>query len=180
MEEIKQIANSTKNDQKNMPRGEICQICNRKFLYRDAMYELMGKLQIRDLTKKQLEKELEREEYVYDQIVSNLSKAKQERRHHNKSNMNEKKVKQRAVDEFDYALQQARAEKEHEVGKLNDLDNEITELDEEEKALMKEIKEFETVIARDTEMIGSLDQEIEKLDKEATEKLQKLRTEQRF
>ena len=43
------------------------------------------------------------------------------------------------------------------MGKLNDLDNEITELDEEEKALMKEIKEFETVIARDTEMIGSLD-----------------------
>ena len=30
------------------------------------MYELMGKLQIRDLSKKQLEKELEREEYIYD------------------------------------------------------------------------------------------------------------------
>ena len=29
----------------SLVRGEICQICNRKFLYRDAMYELMGKLQ---------------------------------------------------------------------------------------------------------------------------------------
>jgi len=67
-----------------LARGEICQICNRKFLYRDAMYELMDKLQLRDLTKKQLEKELEREEYVYDQVVSSLSKAKQERRNHAK------------------------------------------------------------------------------------------------
>ena len=54
------------NDPKLQVRGEICQICNRKFLYRDAMYELMGKLQLRDLNKKQLEKELLREEYVYD------------------------------------------------------------------------------------------------------------------
>ena len=72
------------NDPKLQIRGEICQICNRKFLYRDAMYELMGKLQLRDLNKKQLELELSREEYVYDQIVANLSKAKQERRHHAK------------------------------------------------------------------------------------------------
>ena len=40
------------NDPKLQVRGEICQICNRKFLYRDAMYELMGKLQLRDLNKK--------------------------------------------------------------------------------------------------------------------------------
>ena len=46
------------------------------------MYELMGKLQMRDLSKKQGERELEREEYLYDQVVSNLSKAKQERRNH--------------------------------------------------------------------------------------------------
>ena len=61
-------------------RGEICIVCNKKFLYRDAMYELMGKLQIRDLHKKSMEKELQKEEYAYDQIVSNLSKVKQERR----------------------------------------------------------------------------------------------------
>ena len=67
-----------------LSRGDICQICNRKFLYRDAMYELMGKLQMRDYHHKTLEKELEREEYVYDQVVSNLSKAKQERRNHAK------------------------------------------------------------------------------------------------
>ena len=67
---------STVVDPKQQVRGEICQICNRKFLYRDAMYELMGKLQLRDLNKKQLEKGLSREEYTYDQIVANLSKAK--------------------------------------------------------------------------------------------------------
>ena len=54
---------------KSQIRGDICQICNRKFLYRDAMYELMGKLQLRDLSKKQNEKELQREEYLYDQVV---------------------------------------------------------------------------------------------------------------
>ena len=43
---------STVVDPKQQVRGEICQICNRKFLYRDAMYELMGKLQLRDLNKK--------------------------------------------------------------------------------------------------------------------------------
>lgn len=105
------------------------------------MYELMGKLQLRDLTKKQLEKELEREEYIYDQIVSNLSKAKQERRHHAKSNLNEKKVKQREVDEKEYSLEKARVEKQHESAKLNDLDTEITELEEEEQSLLKEIAE---------------------------------------
>ena len=40
------------------------------------MYELMGKLQMRDLNKKQMELELDREERVFDQAVSNLSKAK--------------------------------------------------------------------------------------------------------
>ena len=76
-----------------LARGDICQICNRKFLYRDAMYELMGKLQLRDLTKKQLEKELEREEYIYDQVVGSLSKAKQERRTHGKVLLKQKQAK---------------------------------------------------------------------------------------
>ena len=74
----------------SLQRGDICTICNRKFLYRDAMYELMGKLQMRDYTRKQLEKELEREEYVYDPVVSNLSKAKQDRRTHAKLLQREK------------------------------------------------------------------------------------------
>ena len=68
-----------------MQRGDICQICNRKFLYRDAMYELMGKLQMKDYHHKTLEKELERDEYNYDQVVTILSKAKQDRRNHAKS-----------------------------------------------------------------------------------------------
>ena len=57
------------------------------------MYELMGKLQLRDLSKKQNEKELQREEYLYDQVVQNLSKAKSERRLHQKKLNNEKKTK---------------------------------------------------------------------------------------
>ena len=57
------------------------------------MYELMGKLQMRDLTKKQLERELEREEYVYDQVVGTLSKAKQERRNAAKKNDSRKNKK---------------------------------------------------------------------------------------
>lgn len=35
-------------------RGEICITCNRKFLYRDAMYELMGMLEMKDTNKKNL------------------------------------------------------------------------------------------------------------------------------
>ena len=81
-----------------LTRGDICQICNRKFLYRDAMYELMGKLQMRDFNHKALEKELEREEYTYDQIVSNLSKAKQERRNNARALQKEKQEKQKEVD----------------------------------------------------------------------------------
>ena len=53
-------------------------------------------------------------------------------------------MKQREVDEKDYSLQQARAEKEHEQGKLTDLDNEINELEEEEKALIKEMADIES------------------------------------
>jgi hypothetical protein len=56
-------------------RGDICITCNKKFLYRDAMYELMAKLEMKDNRKKQFAMALTREEYKYDNIVSNLSRA---------------------------------------------------------------------------------------------------------
>ena len=35
--------------------GQVCVVCNTKFLYRDAMYELMNKLEARDINKQQLQ-----------------------------------------------------------------------------------------------------------------------------
>ena len=52
---------------------------------------------------------------------------------------NERKVKQREVDQIDHNLQMARAEKTHEVENLEDLKSERIELEEEEKQLMREI-----------------------------------------
>ena len=68
------------------------------------MYELMGKLQIRDLHKKGMEKELQKEEYTYDQIVSNLSKVKQERRLQGLQNAKEKKDKMKELEECQFTL----------------------------------------------------------------------------
>ena len=101
------------------------------------MYELMGRLQIRDLTKKQLEKELEREEYVYDQVVSSLSKAKQERRHHNSQIQNEKNAKLKEIDAVSHILQKARTQKAQELANLEGLKGEQTELEDEECQLKK-------------------------------------------
>jgi len=79
------------------------------------MYELMGKLQIRDLHKKSMEKELQKEEYAYDQIVSNLSKVKQERRLQGLQNAKEKKDKIKELEECKFTLTTAQNEKEHEL-----------------------------------------------------------------
>ena len=105
----------------NLQRGDICQICNRKFLYRDAMYELMGKLQMRDYTRKQLEKDLAREEYVYDQVVTNLSKAKQERRNHAKGLQKEKQTKQKEIEDIEHSLEVIKVEKTHILAKAEDV-----------------------------------------------------------
>lgn len=61
-------------------RGELCLTCNRKFLYRDAMYELMGMLEMKDTAKKNLMSQLGVQEFNYDGVVSQLSKAKMQRR----------------------------------------------------------------------------------------------------
>ena len=111
--------------------------------------------------------------------MANLSKAKQERRHHAKQIENERKVKQREVDAFDHNLQMARAEKAHEISRLDDLKSERIELEAEEKQLMREIADFEKAIERDSTMIGSLDTEIERLEQETNDKLIQLRAEQR-
>ena len=68
------------------------------------MYELMGKLQMRDLNKKQMELELDREERVFDQAVSNLSKAKQDRKLHARKLDREKLKKQQSIDGHQHAL----------------------------------------------------------------------------
>ena len=127
------------------------------------MYELMGKLQMKDLQKKPLEKELEREEYNYDQIVANLSKAKQERRDHARKIQKEKSAKQFEVDEVDHFLQMARAEKNHESLKVESIADEMKELLEEEKSLERDIAELERAIGRDKALVTSLDTEIDKL-----------------
>ena len=64
--------------------------------------------------------------------MANLSKAKQERRHHAKQIENERKVKQREVDGIDHNLQMARAEKAHEINRLDDFKSERIELEAEE------------------------------------------------
>ena len=58
----------------------------------------------------------------------------------------------------------ARAEKAHEIEKLEDLRTERIELEEEERQLKKEIAEFEKAIERDSAMVGNLDTEIERLE----------------
>ena len=134
------------------------------------MYELMGKLQIRDLHKKGMEKELQKEEYTYDQIVSNLSKVKQERRLQGLQNAKEKKDKMKELEECQFTLTAAQNEKEHELQKLKDIDIEQRELEEEAAILEKEIMTLEKSTAADSEMIATLEGEIERLEQENKEK----------
>ena len=54
------------NGYSNLKRGEICMVCNKKFLYRDAMYELMRKLKIRELQKQQKEMDLAIDEKSFE------------------------------------------------------------------------------------------------------------------
>lgn len=76
------------------------------------------------------------------------------------------------MDDFEHSLQVARAEKAHVHGKTEDILIEKAELEDEERSLLKEISDIEGTIARDADMIGTLDTEIEKLEAETTEKLQ--------
>lgn len=52
----------------------VCLTCNCKFLYRDAIYELLGRLDLRDQEMRLHAAEYQQEERAYDQLVSKLSK----------------------------------------------------------------------------------------------------------
>ena len=65
---------------------------------------------------------------------------------------------------MEHNLQMARAMKQHEIGRLEDLQSERLELEAEERQLIGEIADYEKAIERDSAMIGSLDTEIEKLE----------------
>jgi hypothetical protein len=95
-----------------MKRGEICVTCNKKFLYRDAMYELMAKLEMKDITKKQYINELGKEEYKYDQVVGALSKAKMQRRDGARRLKKEKEECLREQEDMEFQLMTVRKEKE--------------------------------------------------------------------
>ncbi len=60
----------------------------------------------------------------------------------------------------------------------DDLRHQKEELLDEEASLLKEIAEFEGTVKRDSDMIDTLDKEIEQLESEANEKLRKLHIEQ--
>ena len=53
--------------------------------------------------------------------------------------------------------------------------NEKLELREEERALLKEIAEYEKVMERDAAMVVSLDTEIRKLEGETVEKMRQIK-----
>ena len=72
---------------------------------------------------------------------------------------------------MEHNLQMARAMKQHEIGRLEDLQSERLELEAEERQLIGEIADYGKAIERDSAMIGSLDTEIEKLELETNDKL---------
>ena len=148
----------------SLSRGDICQICNRKFLYRDAMYELMGKLHVRDFDHKALQKELEREEYAYDQVVTSLSKAKQERRAHAKELQREKNTSLNRVTAHNLELQVIDSDVSMLVQKAGQAVVDKIDLEEEEKKLQEEIDTLEKKINDDSAMITSLEAEIQELE----------------
>ena len=117
-----------------------------------------------------MEKELQKEEYAYDQIVSNLSKVKQERRLQGLQNAKEKKDKLKELEECKFTLAAAQNEKEHELQKLKDIDVEQRELEEEAAILEKEIMTLERSTAADSEMISTLEAEIQRLEQENKER----------
>lgn len=58
---------------------QVCMTCDFKFLYRDAMFELMAKVEGRDIELKIYQEEVGQQEQNYDLLVQKLSKQKMER-----------------------------------------------------------------------------------------------------
>ena len=150
-------------------------VCNKKFLYRDAMFELMSKLQIGELEKKKLESELYQEEKAFEQTLTSLQKVIEERRKNDKQIATERKKKQKETDDASLALEQARAERDHEKNKIKDMMVDKQELLDEERALEKQIQELKQCTTLDAGMIQQLEVEIEGLEDELQEKVEKLR-----
>ncbi|CDW71875.1 UNKNOWN [Stylonychia lemnae] len=60
------------NPQRNK-RGQICIVCNKKFLYRDAMHEFAIKLDMKEGVTQTQQEELFQEEEKYDKLMKDLS-----------------------------------------------------------------------------------------------------------
>ena len=57
----------------------MCLTCNSKFLYRDAIYELLSRLELRDEEIRLHSAEFLEQERAYDQVVQKITKQKTER-----------------------------------------------------------------------------------------------------
>jgi len=64
------------NNQQKVRRGAICLICNKKFLYRDAMNEYAIKLQMKAGNFNIQQEELEKEEENYNKLMTTLADLK--------------------------------------------------------------------------------------------------------
>ena len=129
----------SENNTNRAKRGEICVTCNKKFLYRDAMYELMAKLEMKDITKKQYVNELGKEEYKYDQVVGALSKAKMQRRDGARRLKKEREECLRDQEDMEFQLMTVRKEKESQKKKLESNEDDIDRLTEEMESINKDI-----------------------------------------
>ena len=55
---------------------QVCGICNSKFLYRNAMYELMSKLEVRDEEMRMYQAEAQMQHEGYEVYLSKYQKQK--------------------------------------------------------------------------------------------------------
>ena len=57
-------------------RGIVCQVCNKKFLYRDAMHEFTIKIEMKGGVSVTQQEELDREEEYYDKLMKEFTELK--------------------------------------------------------------------------------------------------------
>lgn len=67
------------NPNKQRIATQVCLTCDFKFLYRDAMFELLSKIEGRDMELKIYQEELSQQELHFDSLNSKLTKQKTER-----------------------------------------------------------------------------------------------------
>ena len=151
-------------------------VCNKKFLYRDAMYELMRKLQIRELNKKQKEMDLQIDEKSFEQSINALQKVMEDRKKNDKMIAKERSNKKRDIDEAGYDLQQARGLRDHELKIVAETMVEMQECLDEEQDLERQIAELRQCTIMDAATVQQLEVEIDGLEDELQEKIAKLRS----